>query len=145
MKYLLDTNICIALIRQKPAALLQRLTSLQPGEVGISSITLAELTYGAAKSSQLEQNMSALEQFILPLDLADFDQKAALAYGQIRASLEHNGAVIGSIDMLIAAHAISLDVILVTNNTGEFQRVRGSPGSSTGRGLVIEDWISESR
>ena len=136
MKYLLDTNICIALIRQKPAALLQRLTSLQPGEVGISSITLAELTHGAAKSSHLEQNMSALEQFILPLDLADFDQKAAQVYGQIRASLEQNGVVIGSMDMLIAAHAISLNAILVTNNTREFQRVRG---------LVIEDWISETR
>ena len=136
MKYLLDTNICIALIRQKPAALLQRLISHQPGEVGFSSITLAELTYGAVKSSHPEQNMSALEQFILPLDLADFNHKAARAYGQIRASLEHNGVVIGSMDMLIAAHAISLDVILVTNNTGEFQRVRG---------LVIEDWISESR
>jgi tRNA(fMet)-specific endonuclease VapC len=135
MKYLLDTNICIALIRQKPASLLQRLTSLQPGEVGISSITLAELTYGAVKSSHPEQNMSALEQFILPLDLADFDQKAAWAYGQIRASLEHSGVVIGSMDMLIAAHAISLNVILVTNNAREFQRVRG---------LIIEDWISES-
>ena len=135
MKYLLDTNICIALIRQKPASLLQRLTSLQPGEVGISSITLAELTYGAVKSSHPEQNMSALEQFILPLDLADFNQKAACAYGQIRASLEHNGVVIGSMDMLIAAHAISLNAILVTNNTREFQRVNG---------LVIEDWISES-
>ena len=136
MKYLLEPNICIALIRQKPAALLQRLTSLQPGEVGISSITLAELTYGAAKSSHPKQNLSALEQFILPLDLADFDQKAARAYGQIRASLEHTGVVIGSMDMLIAAHAISLNAILVTNNTREFQRVRG---------LVIEDWISESK
>jgi len=136
LKYLLEPNVCIALIRQKPAALLQRLTSLQPGEVGISSITLAELTYGAAKSSHPEQNLSALEQFILPLDLADFDQKAARAYGQIRASLEHTGVVIGSMDMLIAAHAISLNAILVTNNTREFQRVRG---------LVIEDWISESK
>jgi len=97
---------------------------------------LAELSCGAAKSSHPEQNMSALEQFILPLDLTDFDQKAARAYGQIRATLEHNGGVIGSMDMLIAAHAISLNVILVTNNTRGFQRVRG---------LVIEDWISESR
>lgn len=136
MKYLLDTNICIALIRQKPTALLQRLTSLQPDEVGISSITVAELSCGAAKSSHPEQNMSALEQFILPLDLTDFDQKAARAYSQIRATLEHNGGVLGSMDMLIAAHAISLNVILVTNYTRGFQRVRG---------LVIEDWISESR
>jgi tRNA(fMet)-specific endonuclease VapC len=84
MKYLLDTNICIALIRQRPAALLQQLTSHEPGEVGISAITLAELVHGAEKSAQSENNRSALQQFLLPLELADFDQKAALAYGKIR-------------------------------------------------------------
>ena len=136
MKYLLDTNICIALIRQKPAALLQRLTSLQPGDAGISSITLAELFHGVEKSARPEQNMSALEQFLLPLDLVDFDQDAALAYGKIRADLERTGQLIGSMDILIAAHAVSLDAIIVTNNVQEFQRVKG---------LFVEDWISETK
>jgi tRNA(fMet)-specific endonuclease VapC len=134
MKYLLDTNICIALIRQKPAALLQQLTSHEPGEVGISAITLAELVHGARKSAQPEHNMSALQQFLLPLELADFDQQAALAYGKIRAELERDGQLIGSMDMLIAAHAMGLDAILVTNNMREFQRIDG---------LALEDWITE--
>ena len=136
MKYLLDTNICIALIRQRPAGLLQRLTALEPGEVGLSSITLAELIYGAAKSSQAEQNLAALEQFLLPLELVNFDESAATAYGQIWAGLEREGKVIGSMDMLIAAHALSLNTILITNNTKEFGRVSG---------LLLEDWISETR
>ena len=136
MKYLLDTNICIALIRQKPAALIQRLTSHQPGDAGISSITLAELSHGVEKSARPEQNMSALEQFLLPLDLADFDLNAALAYGKIRADLERTGQLIGSMDMLIAAHAVSLDAIMVTNNMQGFQRVKG---------LFVEDWLSETK
>ena len=136
MKYLLDTNICIALIRQRPAGLLQRLTALEPGEVGLSSITLAELIYVADKSSQTEQNLAALEQFLLPLELVNFDESAATVYGQIRAGLEREGKIIGSMDMLIAAHALSLNTILVTNNTKEFGRVSG---------LLLEDWISETR
>jgi len=136
MKYLLDTNICIALIHQRPAALLQRLIALKPGEMGLSSITLAELIYGADKSAQPEQNLAALEQFLLPLELVDFGESAATAYGQIRAGLEREGKVIGSMDMLIAAHALSLNTILVTNNTKEFGR---------GSGLLLEDWISETR
>jgi tRNA(fMet)-specific endonuclease VapC len=132
MKYLLDTNICIALIRQKSTTLLQKLTSYPPGDVGISSITLAELVHGAEKSARPEQNGSALQQFLIPLELADFDQQAALAYGKVRALLERSGQIIGSMDMLIAAHAISLDIILVTNNVREFQRVDG---------LILEDWI----
>jgi tRNA(fMet)-specific endonuclease VapC len=135
MKYLLDTNICIALIRQKPQALLRRLTLHEPGDVGISSITLAELFHGVEKSAQPKQNLSALEQFLLPLVLCDFDQNAALAYGKIRAELEHKGQLIGSMDMLIAAHAVSLDAIIVTNNVQEFQHIKG---------LVVEDWVSES-
>jgi tRNA(fMet)-specific endonuclease VapC len=135
MKYLLDTNICIALIRQKPAALLQQLTSHEPGEVGISAITLAELVHGAEKSAQSEHNLSALQQFLLPLELADFDQQAALAYGKIRAELERDGQIIGSMDMLIAAHAMGLGATLVTNNVREFQRVNG---------LALEDWLSKS-
>jgi tRNA(fMet)-specific endonuclease VapC len=134
MKYLLDTNICIVLIHQKSAAVLQRLISQKPGDAGISSITLAELVYGVEKSAQVEQNRAALQQFILALELVDFDQPAAAAYGKIRVGLERAGQVIGSMDLLIAAHALSLDAILVTNNVREFQHVNG---------LVLEDWISE--
>jgi tRNA(fMet)-specific endonuclease VapC len=135
MKYLLDTNICIALIRQKPAKLLSHLTSTEPGEVGISSVTLAELFYGVEKSTQPEKNRAALQQFLLPLELADFDGAAAQAYGQVRVGLEQDGKVIGSMDILIAAHALSLNAILVTNNIKEFGRVPG---------LRLEDWISAS-
>ena len=116
--------------------MLRRLATLVPGEVGISSITLAELFYGASKSTYPEQNHSALEQFLLALEFVDFDQRSALACGNIRAELERNGNVIGSMDMLIAAQAISLGLILVTNNTKEFERVSG---------ILLEDWISETK
>ncbi|MBI5838501.1 MAG: type II toxin-antitoxin system VapC family toxin [Chloroflexi bacterium] len=133
MKYMLDTNICIGLIRQKPQKLIQRLTHCEPGEVGVSSITIAELAFGANKSNQVEQNLSALDQFLLPVEVADFDQRASAAYGSVRAYLEREGKVIGSMDMLIGAHALSLDTILVTNNVNEFQRIPK---------LKIEDWLA---
>jgi len=133
MKYMLDTNICIGLIRQKPQTLIQRLTRYEPGEIGVSSITVAELAHGANKSNQVEQNLSALEQFLLPIEVADFDQKASAAYGVIRTYLEREGKTIGSMDMLIGAHALSLGVTLVTNNLDEFQRIQK---------LKIEDWMA---
>lgn len=133
MKYLLDTNICIALIRRKPAALIQRLIANTPGEVGVSTITVAELAHGAEKSAQPEQNLAALAQFLLPLEVAAFDQAAALAYGRLRARLEQSGQTIGGMDLLIAAHALGLETILVTNNLREFQRVPG---------LEVEDWLT---
>lgn len=133
MKYMLDTNICIALIRYQPQPLIERLTACAPGEVGVSSITIAELAHGANKSNQVEKNLSALEQFLLPIEIADFDQRASLFYGLVRAHLEREGKIIGSMDMLIGAHALSLDVILVTSNTGEFQRIPK---------LKVEDWMS---
>jgi tRNA(fMet)-specific endonuclease VapC len=133
MKYLLDTNICVGLIRQRPKGLIKQLTSYKPGDIGISTITIAELIHGAQKSSQVEQNMTALDQFLLPLEIADFDQSAAFVYGYIRNYLESKGTLIGSMDMLIAAHALSLNVALVTNNTREFKRVPN---------LKIEDWMA---
>lgn len=133
MKYMLDTNICIGLIRQKPQKLIRRLTRCEPGEVGISNITIAELAFGANKSNQVEQNLSALEQFLLPIEVADFDQQASAAYGATRAYLEREGKVIGSMDMLIGAHALSIGVTLVTNNTDEFQRIPK---------LKVEDWMA---
>ncbi len=131
MKYLLDTNICIFLIRTKPAAVLRRFQQHLADDVGISSVTLAELRYGADKSSRPGQNHAALNAFVAPLSVAAFDAKAADQYGTIRADLEFRGTPIGPLDTLIAAHALRLQRTLVTNNTSEFSRVSG---------LRVEDW-----
>jgi tRNA(fMet)-specific endonuclease VapC len=133
LRYLLDTSICVHLIRQRPAGLLRKLTALPVGDAGISSITAAQLQYGVRKSHRPEQNAEALAMFLAPLAVADFDYAAAEAYGCIRAHLEQAGAPIGPLDTLIAAHAASIDAILVTNNVGEFGRVLG---------LRVEDWTS---
>ena len=125
MTYLLDTNICIYIIKKKPARVLQTLQTLQLAEVGISSITVAELRYGVEKSKYGARNRRAVEQFLTPLMIADFDAHAAQVYGRIRADLESKGTPIGPLDTLIAAHALSLNVTLVTNNTKEFLRVPG--------------------
>jgi tRNA(fMet)-specific endonuclease VapC len=123
MKYMLDTNICVYLIKRKPPQVLERLTPLSFGDVGVSAITVAELQYGAQKSQRPEQNRQALEQFLIPLIIADFGQDAAMVYGIVRATLERQGTPIGSLDTLIAAHALTLDVTLVTSNLREFTRV----------------------
>ena len=132
-KYLLDTNICIYIIKRKPEAVFARFKDLIPGTVAISSITLAEMQYGIDKSSKPEQNQQALNQFLLPLEILDFSFIAAIEYGKIRTSLERQGLPIGSLDMLIAAHSKSIDATLVTNNEKEFKRVSG---------LKIENWVS---
>mgnify|MGYP001610781474 CR=1 FL=1 len=131
MKVMLDTNICIYLIKQRPQSVLERFLSLPVGDIGISVITLAELRYGASKSTQSKKNHEALEQFISPLRVAAFDQPATVAYGKIRAALERKGRPIGAMDLLIAAHALSLGVRLVTNNEREFRQVQG---------LRVENW-----
>lgn len=131
MKFLLDTNICIYIIKQKPAKVLEKFQRLNPSDVGISSITLAELEYGIAKSQQSEKNRIALNQFLITLEIVKFDEKASNIYGGVRAELERKGLVIGAMDMLIAAHAISLDLILVTNNVKEFSRIPN---------LRLENW-----
>ncbi|MDK9719486.1 MAG: type II toxin-antitoxin system VapC family toxin [Trichlorobacter sp.] len=131
MKLLLDTNICIYIIKQQPASVLKQFLEYQIGDIGISSITLSELRYGVAKSQHQDKNSKALGQFITPLEVVPFDDAAALAYGAIRATLEKAGTPIGAMDMLIAAHAVALGVPLVTNNTREFERVAG---------LDVVDW-----
>ena len=131
MKYMLDTNICIYIIKQKPARVLKRFTTHSPGDILISSVTIAELRYGAEKSLHVQQNHDALGGFIVPLEIATFDEKAAEDYGKVRAQLEKKGQPIGSMDMLIGAHALSLGITLVTNNTKEFKRIKG---------LKIENW-----
>jgi tRNA(fMet)-specific endonuclease VapC len=123
MKLMLDTNICIYIIKQQPAAVLKRFLDYQVGDIGISSITLSELRYGVAKSAYQAKNAKALDEFITPLEVVVFDEQAACVYGDIRATLEKAGTPIDSMDMLIAAHAVSSGLPLVTNNAQEFVRI----------------------
>jgi tRNA(fMet)-specific endonuclease VapC len=131
MEYLLDTNICIYIIKKKPAEVFEKLKKVMIGDVGISSISLAELQYGIEKSSNAEKNREALEIFLTPIEIVDYGYEASVDYGKIRAELERKGTPIGSLDMLIASHARSLDLVLVTNNVKEFERIPG---------LRIENW-----
>jgi tRNA(fMet)-specific endonuclease VapC len=125
MVALLDTDICIHLIREKPESIVERLTELAVGDVAISTITLAELEYGVSKSAKQTKNRQALDQFLMPLAVVDFDRSATAVYGRLRALLEKKGQMIGAMDLLIAAHAMSLNVRLVTHNIREFTRVPG--------------------
>jgi tRNA(fMet)-specific endonuclease VapC len=129
---MLDTDTCIALIKQHPDAVLKKLRGKSTGQVGISSITLGELAFGASKSSKSKESYAALGEFLLPLDVAEFDDRAAMQYGEVRALLAQQGKPIGPLDTLIAAHALAIEAILVTHNTREFERVQG---------LRIEDWL----
>ena len=134
MKYLLDTNICIYLIKRRPESIFRVLTSQEAGSVALSTVTVAELYHGAARSQNPERNRAALEQFLIPLVLADFDLEAAITFGVIKTALERNGTPIGPLDTMIAAHALSLDLTLVTNNEREFRHVRE---------LKITNWVSD--
>ncbi|MEI7768507.1 MAG: type II toxin-antitoxin system VapC family toxin [Chloroflexales bacterium] len=131
MRYVLDTTICIALIRKKPLTVLAHLTKHPITDIALSSITIAELQFGVSKSTVPHQNQQALDQFLLPFTFLDVDYPATSIYGTIRAFLEAQGTPIGALDTLIAAQAIAHNLILVTNNTREFMRVPN---------LVLEDW-----
>jgi tRNA(fMet)-specific endonuclease VapC len=133
MRYLLETNICIYLRKDQSPKLKQKFYSVGRNNLYISSITVAELEFGVAKSSQSEKNAEALKKFLSELQTVDFDPAAAREYGRIRALLEKNGSPIGSNDMLIASTAISRDFVLVTNNEREFRRVEK---------LKIENWTN---
>jgi len=132
MIVMLDTNTCIALIKRKPVYALQKFSEYQVGDVGLSAVTLAELRYGVSKSQHQARNQAALDEFMLPLEVAAFDEQATVAYGVLRAALEKQGTPIGPLDTMIAAHALSLGVALATNNTREFNRVPK---------LMVVDWI----
>ncbi|MCL4201067.1 MAG: type II toxin-antitoxin system VapC family toxin [Pirellulaceae bacterium] len=131
MKYLLDTNICVFVIRRKSPQVLVQLEKYAADEVGVSAVTVAELRYGADKSERPAQNHAALDAFLVPLVTVDFGSEAAECYGKIRSQLERRGTPIGPLDTMIAAHSLCLGVPLVTNNTIEFSRVPG---------LQFEDW-----
>jgi tRNA(fMet)-specific endonuclease VapC len=132
MEYILDTNICVYIIKKKPIHVFEKFKSLTIGSIGISSISLAELQYGIAKSSKPEKNQEALYKFITPLEILDFDYMASIEYGKIKTGFEKRGLSIGPLDTLIASHAMSLDLTLVTNNEREFERIKG---------LRIENWV----
>ena len=131
MKYMLDTNVLIHLIRNNQDKVRERLSQENISEVCMSSITYAELEYGVSKSQARERNEIALQTVISGIKVLPFGEKAGKEYGDIRATLEKQGFVIGPNDLLIAAHAKSEELILVTHNTKEFNRVKG---------LSIEDW-----
>ncbi|MEE9431981.1 MAG: type II toxin-antitoxin system VapC family toxin [Melioribacteraceae bacterium] len=132
MKYMLDTNICIYIIKNKPIKVLNKFKKIDPKDVCISSITSSELWFGVYKSLSFEKNAIALEQFLSPLTILEYDNSAAKVYGKVRSQLEKKGKVIGGMDLLIAAHALSLELTLITNNTKEFKRVEG---------LNVSNWI----
>ena len=131
MVYMLDTNICIYAIKHRPPEVLAALRAHESAGLGLSSITVAELYFGVAKSGSA-RNSKALEQFLEPLEIADFDRRAAAAYGALRATLEAAGTPIGPLDTQIAAHALALGAVLVSHNTREFERVPN---------LRLADWV----
>lgn len=129
---LLDTNICIYSINNKPPAVLARLQQYRLGEICLGSVVAAELAFGVAKSGSA-RNRQALEMFLAPLSTQPIDAAVVWAYGDLRADLERCGTPIGSLDSMIAAHALSQHAMLVTNNTREFGKVPG---------LHLDNWVS---
>lgn len=130
--YMLDTNICIYIIKKKPWSVIEKLQTKMDEGISISSITLAELEYGVAWSDHQQKNQEALAQFLSLPTILSFDEPAAAHYGVIRTDLRRKGTPIGPLDELIAAHALACDLTLVTNNTKEFARVPG---------LKLENWV----
>ncbi|MFN5171372.1 MAG: type II toxin-antitoxin system VapC family toxin [Cyclobacteriaceae bacterium] len=131
MKYLLDTNICVYLIRERSKSLLEKIIAHSSDGLALSIITICELEFGVAKSDAQDKNRIALDKFANKFSILPFTEKAAKTYGEIRASLERQGKPIGPLDLLIAAHALSENLTLVTNNEQEFNRVPG---------LQVENW-----
>ena len=130
--YLLDTNICIYIINKNPINVIEKVKTFKPNQIKLSAISVSELEYGVSKSKNREKNRNALTDFVSGFDIIPFDDEDAEVYGLIRADLEKRGQLIGPYDMQIAAQAIAKDLVLVTNNTGEFERVKG---------IKLENWI----
>ncbi len=131
MRYLIDTNICVYIINQRPVEVIKKFKQISVGDIGISSITVSELQYGVSKSKHKERNQQRLNEFFLPMTILAFDENAAKRYGDIRYQLEKQGQIIGPLDLLIAAHAVSEHLIIVTNNDKEFKRIQD---------LRVENW-----
>ena len=135
LRYMLDTNICIYVIKNRPEGLRERFNRLAD-QLCISAVTLSEIIYGAEKSARQIENIKVVEQFAARLDVLPFGERAATHYGQIRADLERAGHPIGLHDMMIGGHARSEGLTLVSNNLREFQRIEG---------LRVDNWVYEQR
>ncbi|NQU40210.1 MAG: type II toxin-antitoxin system VapC family toxin [Lentisphaerae bacterium] len=131
MRFMLDTNTCVELIRERDDRILRRMKRRSPDALCVSSVTLSELEYGAAKSANPEKNRLALAEFMTPICVASYDDVVAPVYGRIRAELERGGTPIGPLDTMIAAHALALGLTVVTGNEREFRRVAG---------LKVQNW-----
>lgn len=130
--YLLDTNICIYAIKNKPIPVLERIKENSRFGIYISSLTIAELEYGIENSNRVEENRVSLIKFLSIFNILSFDDSDAIPYGKLKSKLKKEGNIIGPIDMLLAAQALSKDLILVTNNTNEFERIEN---------LKLENWM----
>ena len=130
--YMLDTDTCSYIIRERPISVLEHFRKLAMEQICISSVTYAELLYGVARSSSRRINRPVVDDFVRHLDVIDWDTGAAEQYGQIRADLEARGEPVGAMDMMIAAHAKSIKAVLVTNNQKHFARIKG---------LKVENWV----
>jgi len=132
--YLIDTNICIYIMNEYPPEVIQKFREIGVGNICISSITVSELQYGVHKSKQIKKNRKRLDEFLSPFEIISYDESASKHYGQMRSSLEKQGNLIGPLDMLIAAHALSENLTLITNNEKEFKRVKS---------LKVENWVTK--
>jgi tRNA(fMet)-specific endonuclease VapC len=131
MRYLLDTNVCVDYLTGRHPAVVARIHGCIPSDLGLSAVVVAELRYGADRSARQKANHGRIDVLVAEIPFLDFDLDAALAYGRLRSRLESSGTPIGPNDMLIAAQALARGLVLVTDNVGEFRRVRG---------LKVENW-----
>ncbi len=132
IKYLIDTNICIYIMNKRPIEIIHKFKLFDVGEIGVSTITVSELQYGVSKSKNRRLNKQRIEEFLYPLEILPYDEIAASIYGDIRLQLEKCGEPIGPLDLLIAAHALSRNLVLISNNEKEFKRVKN---------LKVENWL----
>ena len=131
MNYLIDTNICIYIMNKRPSKVIIKFKEFEVGEIGISSITVSELQYGVSKSINRKKNQLRLDAFLAPFEILPYDESAAIRYGDIRIQLEKQGQPVGPLDLLIAAHALSLKLTIITNNEKEFTRIKS---------LKVQNW-----
>ena len=132
IKYLIDTNICIYIMNKRPIGIIHKFKLFDVGEIGVSTITVSELQYGVSKSKNRRLNKQRIKEFLFPLKILPYDEIAAGIYGDIRLQLEKRGEPIGPLDLLIAAHALSRNLVLISNNEKEFKRVKN---------LKVENWV----
>ena len=132
IKYLIDTNICIYIMNKRPTGIIHKFKQFDVGEIGVSTITVSELQYGVSKSKNRRLNKQRIEEFLFPLEILPYDEIASTIYGDIRVQSEKRGEPIGPLDLLIAAHALSRNLVLISNNEKEFKRVKN---------LKVENWV----